>query len=196
MARMRSTEYSQEQQQLMLQLVRAAIADQLELHFVPVETEQHEWLQQPAATFVTLTISGSLRGCIGSLEAHRSLLHDLKHNAVGAAFRDHRFSPLTRGEFHQINVHISVLTVPVLLLVDDEADLLAKLRPGIDGLLLDEGAHRATFLPQVWDQLHTPQEFVAHLKQKAGLDTHYWSDTIQFSAYQVADIKDHEGAIE
>lgn len=140
-------------------------------------------LQANGAAFVTLEIGGNLRGCIGTLEAHRFLAVDVAQNAYAAAFRDPRFPPLTRMEEDQVDMHISVLSAPAPLLVRDEADLLRQLRPGVDGLILSEGARRATFLPSVWEQLPDPRKFVAHLKHKAGWPATYWSATIQVERY-------------
>lgn len=142
-------------------------------------------LQATAATFVTLQINGDLRGCIGTLEAHRPLIADVAANAWAAAFRDTRFPPLAPAEENLLELHISVLTTPEPFAVRDEADLLAKLRPGVDGLVLADGMRRATFLPSVWEQLPDPREFVAHLKRKAGLPARHWSATMRAERYQV-----------
>jgi len=140
-------------------------------------------LQETAATFVTLETGGQLRGCIGTLEALRPLAVDVAENAFRAAFRDSRFPPLARNEEDQLDIHISVLSTPAPLRVRDEADLLQRLRPGIDGIVLSEGARRGTFLPSVWEQLPDPREFLAHLKQKAGLPADYWSPAIRVERY-------------
>lgn len=140
-------------------------------------------LRMPRATFVTLKRNGQLRGCIGTLEAHRPLVEDVAANAYAAAFEDPRFPPLTAPEFEELDIHISILTPPEPLPVRDEADLRAQLRPGRDGLILREGPHRATFLPAVWDDLPEPAAFLSHLKRKAGLAPDYWSPTLQFWRY-------------
>ncbi len=142
-------------------------------------------LQAPGASFVTLESQGDLRGCIGSLEAHRPLLEDVAHNAFAAAFRDTRFMPLQAGELTGLTLQVSVLTQPTDLTAQDEADLLQQLVPGEDGIILQDGHHRATFLPQVWEQLPDPQLFMAHLKNKAGLPADYWSDSIHIQRYHV-----------
>lgn len=126
-------------------------------------------LKQPGATFVTLTKQGQLRGCIGSLQAHRPLLADIHANAVAAALYDPRFYPLEKEELQQTHVEVSLLTAPEPLPFTDEADLLQKLVPFEDGIIITCGQHRATFLPQVWEQLPDPRQFLTHLKQKAGL---------------------------
>jgi len=142
-------------------------------------------LDQPAATFVTLTRAGDLRGCIGSLEAYRPLRDDVQENALAAAFRDPRFPPLTATEWPDIQVEVSLLSTPQALSVRDEADLLTQLCPGRDGLILQEGSRRATFLPQVWEQLPEPKQFLSHLMQKAGRPANYWSPTLRFERYGV-----------
>ncbi len=134
-----------------------------------------EALKQTGASFVTLKKNGELRGCIGTLEAHRPLGQDTAANAWSAAFADPRFPALTAEERPAVDISISVLSKPVPLPVTSEADLLAKVRPGRDGLILRDGRHRSTFLPQVWETLTTPQDFVRQLKRKAGLDDGHWS---------------------
>lgn len=127
------------------------------------------WLDEPAATFVTLTLEGQLRGCIGTLEAHRPLHEDVTQNARAAAFGDPRFPPLVVDELPAVGIEVSVLTAPQPLQFSSEADALSRLRPGIDGVVFQCGRRRATLLPQAWKQLPEPHEFMAHLKKKAGL---------------------------
>lgn len=127
------------------------------------------WLQPARATFVTLTQSGKLRGCIGSLEAHRPLAEDVRHNARAAALSDPRFPALTGEELAATRVEVSLLSAPKQLAFTDHADLIAQLRPGEDGLILECGNARGTFLPQVWESLPDKEQFVAELKRKAGL---------------------------
>jgi len=143
------------------------------------------WLDEPAATFVTLTLHGQLRGCIGSLEAHRSLYDDVTRNARAAAFGDPRFPPLTADELPAVRIEVSVLTVPQPLQFSSEADALRRLRPGIDGVIFQYGSRQATFLPQVWEQLPEPHEFMAHLKQKAGLPADLRVDGVRLAVFQV-----------
>lgn len=145
-------------------------------------------LQEHRATFVTLKIHHELRGCIGTLAAYRPLVEDVANNAFAAAFRDPRFTPLTGGEFSLLQYHISVLNPTEPFPVVNEADLLARLQPGKDGLVLEDGFYRSTFLPSVWESLPTPEQFVQHLKLKAGLPATYWSETIKFLRYSVEDI--------
>jgi len=127
------------------------------------------WLKPARASFVTLTRNGGLRGCIGSLEAGRPLGEDISHNARAAALSDPRFAPLTPDELADIRVEVSILSTPKVIAFADHADLIAQLRPGEDGLILECGGARGTFLPQVWDGLPDPEQFVAELKRKAGL---------------------------
>ncbi|MCK9389517.1 MAG: AmmeMemoRadiSam system protein B [Sulfuritalea sp.] len=166
-------------------LVRArnAIAARLDQ---PTQAEAaHPALALPGATFVTLTQNGDLRGCIGSLEAHRPLDQDVRANAVAAAFRDPRFPPLTLAEFPRTRVEVSLLTTPVPMTFSSEADALRQLRPNVDGIILTAGQHRGTFLPQVWEQLPEPRQFLALLKQKAGLPTDWWSPEVKLQRYEV-----------
>jgi len=166
-------------------LVRArnAIAAQLKQ---PTRPEpDHPALAQPGATFVTLTQNGQLRGCIGSLQAHRALDQDVRANAVAAAFRDPRFTPLKAEELARTRVEVSLLTAPQPMRFTDEADALRQLRPNIDGIIFIAGQRRSTFLPQVWEQLPEPRVFMAHLKQKAGLPADYWSSEVQLQRYEV-----------
>lgn len=135
------------------------------------------------ATFVTLERQGQLRGCIGMLEAIRPLVEDVAENAFSAAFRDPRFPPLADDEFAELDLHISILSPAEPIGFSSEQDLIAQLKPGIDGLILQEGHRRGTFLPSVWEQLPDPRLFLRHLKQKAGLPPDYWSDTVKVSRY-------------
>ncbi len=180
--------FTEEQGRLMLALARAAIAREFDK---PAATPpQPDWLEAPGAVFVTLTESGRLRGCIGSLEAHRPLGEDLEHNARAAAFSDPRFPPLSRAELPKVRVEVSVLTPASPLAFADEADALAQLHPGVDGVILEHGWHRATFLPQVWEQLPEPRQFLSHLKQKAGLSGDFWAKDLRLSRYGVENFKE------
>ncbi len=144
-------------------------------------------LSAPGAAFVTLhTRSGNLRGCIGTLEAHRTLVEDVQDNAQAAAFRDPRFPPVSAAELSNLVVEVSVLTPPEPLAFDGPTDLIRKLRPNVDGVLIGRGWNRATFLPQVWEQLPDPEEFLAHLCNKAGLPANAWQwPDLNVSTYQV-----------
>jgi uncharacterized protein len=152
----------------------------------PLEPDPHDYpvaLQAERASFVTLHIAGALRGCIGVLDAVRPLVLDVAHNAFAAAFQDPRFPPLTRAELPHLEIHISILTPPQPMRFSSEADLLGQIRPGIDGLILEDRGRRGTFLPSVWEQLPDPAEFLEHLRHKAGLPWGHWSDTLAVSRY-------------
>ena len=142
-------------------------------------------LAAPGATFVTLTRDGRLRGCIGSLEAWRPLAEDVRANAVAAAFRDPRFPKLRADELVGVRIEVSVLGPTHPMAFQDEPDLLRQLNPHVDGVVLVAGGHRATFLPQVWEQLPDPLTFLRHLKRKAGLPEQYWGPDVEVSRYRV-----------
>jgi len=142
-------------------------------------------LEEPGAVFVTLKTRGRLRGCIGSYVARRPLVEDVADNAFAAAFRDPRFPHITESDLDHLTVHISLLATPVPLEVRDRDELLAALRPGVDGLLMEDPPHRATFLPQVWESLPDPANFVEELFRKGGLPRHHWAPTLRFSRYTV-----------
>ncbi|TLS69175.1 AmmeMemoRadiSam system protein A [Mariprofundus erugo] len=171
-------------------LARAAIAGRLGV--VESAPEPPDFLQQPGACFVTLQIRGRLRGCIGSLEPYRRLIDDVQANAIAAAFEDPRFPALDREEYALLHIEVSVLSPMELLPAHDEAALWALLRPGIDGVVLKFGLHRATFLPQVWDQLPDPRQFMAHLKVKAGLPADFWDTALQIYRYTVSKYGERE----
>ena len=167
----------------LLGIARSAIAS--ELGRAARGATSHPALAQPGATFVTLKCDGELRGCIGSLEPRRALGVDVRDNALAAAFRDPRFPPLAAAELDATRVEVSLLSPREALVVADEADLVRKLRPGVDGVVLECGHHRATFLPQVWETLGEPSEFLAALKRKAGLGAEFWSARMRVSRYRV-----------
>ncbi len=174
-----------ERGRLLIAIARAAIARRLGIPRAEPDAAGAPWLRAPGASFVTLHEGGLLRGCIGSLRAHRPLIEDVRENAVAAAFHDPRFPPLAANEFDRIAIEVSVLSPPEPLAADSEAALLAQLEPGQDGLILHYGAHQATFLPQVWEQLPDPARFVAQLKQKAGLPPDFWHPDMRFQRYRV-----------
>ncbi len=149
-------------------------------------------LTAPGATFVTLMRRGALRGCIGTLVAYRPLLDDVRENARRAAFNDPRFLPVTADELPTLKIEVSQLTSPLPLSFTSEADALALLRPGIDGVVLNVRGRRATFLPQVWDELPEPVRFLGHLKQKAGLPPDFWAPDLELEHYQVTKWKEEE----
>ena len=179
-------EWSLAERQTLLQLARDAIRS-------PLSGEQNfnlnlqlftDHLKEKRACFVTLNRHGRLRGCIGSLSAHRPLVVDVAHNAQAAAFKDPRFPRLTLEEFHDTELHISILTEPQPLAVESREDLLKKLRPGIDGLIIMENGRQATYLPSVWEQLPTPAQFVTELRRKAGLPGDGWDSSTRVMTYQ------------
>jgi len=170
---------------MLLALARHAIAARLGVRTETVESGEAGWLDEQAASFVTLTLHGALRGCIGSLEAYRPLIDDVQANAVAAAFHDPRFPPLTAAEFAAVLVEVSVLTALQPLPAANEDEAMTCIRPGIDGVVLQYGSHRGTFLPQVWEQLPDPKQFMAHLKQKAGLPADFWHPDVRLFIYQV-----------
>ncbi|HEB86563.1 MAG TPA: AmmeMemoRadiSam system protein A [Gammaproteobacteria bacterium] len=177
-------------QNILLDIARASISNGLKQgRSLPIRLGDYpSALQAPRASFVTLQINAQLRGCIGSLEAFRPLVEDVAENAFAAAFRDPRFPPVTEKEFDQLDYHISILSPSEPLEFKSENDLLNKLRPGVDGLVLEEGGRRGTFLPSVWESLPHPRQFLAQLKVKAGLPADYWSNSIKVKRYVVEDV--------
>lgn len=141
-------------------------------------------LKEPAATFTTVRVEGRLRGCCGTLEAVRPLAEDVTHSAFRAAFRDVRFEPVGKHELDAIGLEVSVLSPMESIHVSDEVDLLTRLMPGIDGLVIIADGRRATFLPKVWEMLPDPQHFLAALKAKCGLAEDYWSERLEFQRYR------------
>jgi len=141
---------------------------------------------QKRGTFVTLTIGGNLRGCIGHIIPQESLLEGIRENAINAAFKDPRFRPIDKEEWKRVHIEISILTDPKPLSYSGAEDLLHKVRPGVDGVIIKKGYYQATFLPQVWDQLPRKEEFLTHLCLKAGLGGHEWKKgQLEISTYQV-----------
>ena len=145
----------------------------------------HPELSRPGATFVTLTRNAQLRGCIGSLEAYRPLATDVAENAFAAAFLDRRFAPLVNDEWPLTRIEVSLLAPSEPIDFVDEADAIAHLCPGVDGLILTHGDRRATFLPQVWESLPEPRKFIQQLKLKAGLPADFWDEKITLARYGV-----------
>jgi AmmeMemoRadiSam system protein A len=207
---------SDQRGEVLLPIARAAIARRLNLSHAAEESAP--WLAEQGACFVTLTQFGELRGCIGSLQAHRSLLDDVKSNAVSAALRDPRFTPLSVEELDITSVEVSLLSKSQEMQVRDEADALAQMRPGVDGIIFEysppdtllakpadcgrEGiaaipapkgsappshgrVYRSTFLPQVWESLAQPRDFLAMLRRKAGLPDDFWAEGVKLSRYGV-----------
>ncbi len=140
-------------------------------------------LSEPGASFVTLHEHGELRGCIGSLQAFRPLIADVAENAFSAAFHDPRFPALQRQELADLTLDISLLSAPQAMTFSSEQDLLGQLRPHQDGLIVQEGPHRGTFLPSVWESLPEPGRFLQQLKLKAGLAPDHWSEHMRVWRY-------------
>ncbi|QYJ94697.1 AmmeMemoRadiSam system protein A [Shewanella spartinae] len=154
------------------------------------EAPESEALLTPAACFVTLHSSGELRGCIGRVDACEPLWLCACENAYGAAFKDRRFAPLRSEERESLTLDISILSPLTPMVNQGEAALRSSLRPNIDGLLMDDGHHRALFLPSVWQSLSDPKDFVAALKQKGGWPQDYWRDTITLQRFTTQVVKD------
>lgn len=168
---------------VLLGLARTAIGEALGQTATPAPAAN--WLRDPAASFVTLNQRGVLRGCIGSLIAHRPLGEDIRANALAAAFHDPRFPPVSAAEWLGVQVEVSVLSPLERLTVRSEADLITQIQPGRHGLLLRYGAYQGTFLPQVWEELPEPKQFLSHLKRKAGLPADFWSLDLEVYRYHV-----------
>jgi AmmeMemoRadiSam system protein A len=143
------------------------------------------WLRAPGATFVTLRRRDDLRGCVGSILAHRPLFEDVWRNARASAFHDTRFPPVAPEELTEIAVEVSLLSAPEPLPCASEAEALCLLRPGVDGVIFECEESRSTFLPQVWEQLPDPRDFLDHLRTKAGLRRGFWSPEVRLSRYTV-----------
>ncbi|NTV40428.1 MAG: AmmeMemoRadiSam system protein A [Demequinaceae bacterium] len=170
---------------ILIPLAWAAIRAQLgEMPAYP--SDRPQWLLAPGASFVTLTEGRALRGCIGSLEAHRPLVDDVRANAVAAAVHDPRFPPLDPMELEQVAIEVSVLSPPSPLAIEGFDAAIEALRPGVDGVIVEVGArHRATFLPQVWRDLPHPADFLRHLWLKAGVEPGVWHAGTRLSTYTV-----------
>ena len=182
---MSSTKIESRYHQTLLELAHKAIDYGLEYgKEMAVHTEDFPPpLREHRATFVTLKIAGELRGCIGTLAAYRPLVEDVVGNAYAAAFSDPRFPAVIRKQLANINISISILSPSEELVFKDESDLLDQLCPGTDGLILQDGVHRGTFLPSVWESLPDKLHFLKQLKLKAGLPVDYWSDHIRVFRY-------------
>lgn len=186
MVLMPSIKLTTEDQQTCLQIARESIKHGLQkssaLHII--SSDYSGDLQQKLASFVTLHKHGALRGCIGALEAYQPLINDIAEHAFAAAFNDPRFPALEQNELDQVDIEISVLGKPEVMTFEDEEDFLQQIRPGIDGLILEYGVNRGTFLPSVWEQLPDKKEFFNHLKMKAGLPQQWWDDAAKISRYE------------
>ncbi len=178
--------FNNEQGQILLKIARNTIAEKLGYAKDEIEIPDEEIFRSGRGTFVTLKINEQLRGCIGNLESGSAVIEGIANNANHAAFNDHRFSPLSKEDFHKIDIEISILTEPVPLQYKNADELISKLRPGIDGVIIKKGNAGATFLPQVWKQLPEPVIFLEHLCQKAGLDQNTWRlKELEVLIYQV-----------
>lgn len=177
-----------EEKELLLKLARQALTEGVGgTPLQPLDLEKlPESLRQPGATFVTLTRHGELRGCVGTLEAYQPLAEDVREHALAAALADYRFPPVTLEELPELEIEISRLTQPQLLEYKDGEDLLQRLRPGVDGVILRDGPRRATFLPQVWEKLPDAAQFLDHLCAKMGAEPGIWRyKKIKVYTYQV-----------
>ena len=179
---------SNEEKDILLKIARTAIQNALEGYPnkpIPVG-KLTERLKEPGATFVTLTKNGELRGCIGTLEPYLPLYEDVREHAIAAALNDYRFPPVQPSELPLINIEISRLTPPQPLSYENPEELVRKLRPNIDGVVLQDGMQKATFLPQVWEKLPQPEEFLNHLCIKMGAPMDLWRrKKLQVFTYQV-----------
>lgn len=174
----------------LIELARASIAHGLEHGYaLPVRVEEHpaEW-QAERACFVTLNLGQRLRGCMGNLQPIQPLVRDVAENAFNAAFRDPRFAPLHPAELDALDIHISILGPPEIIAAGSEQELLGQLRPGRDGLIIEARGRRATFLPSVWAQLPKPEDFLMHLRHKAGLPPRGWEEGMRAWRYGVDEI--------
>ena len=187
------TKLSPEDRKFLLQLARETMENAVNGKPKPQREPDSipESCRQKGASFVTLTIEGELRGCIGTLEAYKPLFTDVQDHAVQAALEDYRFPPVSSEELPLISIEISRLTTPVPLHYDSPADLATLLKPHIDGVILKDGYRRATFLPQVWEQLPEPGMFLAHLCQKMGTSPDLWRHKVlEVSIYHVEEFSE------
>jgi AmmeMemoRadiSam system protein A len=180
-----TNELTPQQQQQLLQVARESIEYGLgHRHAMPIDADAYdEQLLQQGGSFVTLDKKGALRGCIGTLQPYQPLVIDVAEHARAAAFSDPRFPPVGADELADIVISVSVLGNPDVIDFSDEEDLISQLRPLQDGLILEDGGARGTFLPAVWESLPEPRQFLQQLKRKAGLPLDYWSDSLKISRY-------------
>ncbi|MBI2332761.1 MAG: AmmeMemoRadiSam system protein A [Chloroflexi bacterium] len=183
-----STSLTDGEKQTLLRIAREAIENTVQgRRLPPLEKESlTPVLRENGASFVTLTIHNDLRGCIGALEAHQPLADDVREHAIAAALEDPRFPPVSENELNRIQIEVSYLSQPQELQYLDADDLLKKLRPHIDGVILKHGFRRATFLPQVWEKIPEPEEFLRQLCYKMNERPNLWRETkLQVYVYQV-----------
>jgi uncharacterized protein len=184
---------SEKDRSFLLALARTTIQKAVAHQALPTweKKDLSEDLIRKGASFVTLTINGDLRGCIGTLEAYQSLVDDVRDHARQAALEDYRFPPVSAGEVSKLHIEISRLTAPVPLEYENVTDLSARLHPGEDGVILKDGFRRATFLPQVWDQLPEVDEFLSHLCVKMGASADLWRQKVlEVSIYHVEEFEE------
>jgi AmmeMemoRadiSam system protein A len=182
-----------DEKRILLKLARQSIELAASHHPLPILmlSEYSAPLQQEGASFVTLTENGELRGCIGALEPYQPLVQDVCEHAAAAAMDDYRFTPVHPPEVASLTIEISRLTIPQLLEYRQPVELLNCLKPGVDGVILRDGPHRATFLPQVWEKLPAPAAFLSHLCQKMGAPSDLWRRKIlQVFTYQVVEFEE------
>jgi AmmeMemoRadiSam system protein A len=177
----------------LLARARNAVAAAFDARLLP--EPDHPSMYRPGAVFVTLNTAGRLHGCIGSLEATRALDEDVRVNAYAAAFRDPRFAPLTAAEFFATRFEVSLLEPPVPLPVRSEADAVETMRRMRGGITLSYEDRRATLLPQVWETLSDPRDFLCALKQKAGLPREFWAVAVRLERYEVTRFEETPEAI-
>jgi AmmeMemoRadiSam system protein A len=183
----------QVEQSILLEIARASLTQSVQGQALPTLDLPNlpKALRSDGASFVTLTELGDLRGCIGTLEAYQPLAQDVQAHAMAAALQDYRFSQVRPDELDQIAIEVSVLTPKIMLDYDDAQDLIKILRPGVDGVVLQDGLRKATFLPQVWDQIPQPEHFLAHLCQKMGASPELWRRKhLTVFTYQVQEFRE------
>ncbi len=173
---MNTTLLTDDEKQLLLRLARQSIEGAVKGQPLPrLNLEDYSLrLRADGASFVTLMRADELRGCIGTLEAHQPLVQDVCEHAVAAALEDFRFPPVQEGEVAKITIEISVLSEPQVLDYKNPGELIQRLQPGVDGVVIRDGICRATFLPQVWEKLPDPEEFLDHLCLKMGAPAKLW----------------------
>lgn len=186
------------EKRILLQAARRALEDGVRgrLPGAPDASILTPALRAQGASFVTLTIDGALRGCVGALEAYQPLVEDVREHALAAALRDFRFPPVIEPELDGIRIEVSRLTAPVVLEYASAEELAARLRPHVDGVILRDGPSRATYLPQVWNKLATPADFLDSLCEKMGAEAGLWRRKIlTVQVYQVEEFYEHDGRL-
>lgn len=192
---MESDRLSEEEKQILLQLARQALEHGVRgTKLPPLDwSSLPERLRAPGATFVTLTIGGALRGCVGALEPYQPLAEDVREHAIAAALEDYRFPPVRPEELDRIRIEVSVLTRPQPLEYESPGELLSRLRPQVDGVILQDGLRRATFLPQVWEKIPDPADFLDNLCYKMGVAPDLWRRKhLDVFTYQVEEFHEPE----